>query len=187
MAAYSAALAALSPSEFEVLCAGVLSLLGVERVKVTPHGADEGIDFYGVVRGQGLPRLGFDGAVFELSQQVSIWLLGQAKHYSKSRVATPDLRQLVGSVELARSRVYSSSKPKYEDLRIRVCDPVLMLFFTTGTVTSAGWRLAETSGVVALDGEMVASFLAENEIGVEDGGYSDAAFYTWLQDRKRAA
>lgn len=183
MAEYSIALAALSPSEFEVLCAGVLSLLGAESVRVTPYSADDGIDFYGVVRRRRTPDRGLGGAVFDLSQQVSIWLLGQAKHYSRAHVGTPDLRHLVGSVELAKSGVSGSANRRYEDLKIRVCDPTLVLFFTTGTVTSAGWRVAESSGVVTLDGEMLASLLAENEIGVKDGRYSDTAFSAWIREQ----
>ena len=182
IAKYSSALAVLTPRDFEVLCGRLLSLLGVEHVTTTPYSADEGIDFYGLVGTEKL--IEHDPAFPKFVRQVSVWLLGQAKHYTKTNVATPDLRDLVGSVALARSRAFGSLGPKYEDLKIRVCDPVFFLFFTTGTLTAAAWRLAAKSGMIALDGGMIADFLAGREIGVVDGSYSDAKFTAWLSEER---
>ena len=179
---YGPALAALTPRDFEVLCGSVLSLLGAENVTITPHSRDEGIDFYGVMRAGELA--GQEGTLPSFTRQASIWLLGQAKRYIKTKVATPDIRDLVGAVELAKSRAFSSTRPKYKDLDVRVCDPVFFLFFTTGALTSAGWQLAQKSGVIALDGEMIADFLAGRGIGVVDGDYSDAAFRAWLREQR---
>lgn len=175
---YSSALADLTATEFEVLCRGVLSVLGVEDVYVTPRSADEGLDFYGVTTGERL--LAPSSTIGSFSKQVSVWLLGQAKHYSKASVTTSEIRNLVGSVTLAKAQAYGSVSPKYENLRIRVCDPVVCLFFTTGRLTSTSWRIATKSGVAALDGDMIAALLAENEIGVVDGHYSPTAFLSWL-------
>ena len=182
IADYSSALTALTPQDFEVLCGGILSLLGVENVTTTPYSADEGIDFYGVMHADKLLEHSRNFPKF--TRQVSIWLLGQAKHYTKTNVATPNLRDLVGSVELAKSQAFGSVAPKYKDLKIRVCDPVLFLFFTTGSLTANSWRLARKSGVIALDGEMIADFLAGYEIGVADGDYSNAKFTAWLQGQR---
>src|SRR5947208_5289584 len=43
---YLTALRELTPREFEMLCAGVLNLLGVREPVLTPYSADEGLDFY---------------------------------------------------------------------------------------------------------------------------------------------
>ena len=184
MAEYSSALSALTSREFEVLCTGLLSLLGVENVTTTPYSADEGIDFYGIMRAD---RFLAPNQVFTtFSRQMSIWLLGQAKHYTANKVATPDLRELVGSVELAKAQAFGSVAPKYEYLKIRLCDPVFFLFFTTGNLTAAAWRLATRSGVIALDGEMIAAFFSDHEIGIADGHYSDATFAAWLEAQRAA-
>lgn len=178
---YRSVLATLTPEDFEALCGGILALLGVENVTITPSSRDEGIDFYGHMRAEKLIR---QESVFpNFGRQVSMWLLGQAKHYTKAKVTTPDMRNLVGAVELAKSQAFSSLGSKYEDLRIRVCDPIFFLFFTTGRLTADSWRLAERSGIVALDGEMVADLLASREVGVVSGDYSDTDFRTWLREQ----
>lgn len=182
---YYQALRSLAPLEFEVLCKKMLGLLGVRGPQLTSYTADEGIDFYGrlslgdLVAGDVSPYF----PVFESAMEV--WLVGQAKHYSKNKVATPDIRDLVGATNLGRARVFGApDDTKYPDLKIRVCDPVFMLFFTTGEISSYGWTLVRRSGVVAMDGEMVAAFLADKGVGVTnqaDGKRFDPdVFRDWL-------
>ena len=62
-----------------------------------------------------------------------------------------------------------------------MCDPVFFLFFTTGLISAPSWRLAVKSGIVALDGEMVASFLADHDVGVDGGEFQQARFEDWLE------
>src|SRR5437764_355349 len=83
---------------------------------------DDGIDFYGRLRLESLllPEVRFPG----LQKQLTIWIVGQAKHYQAIQVATPDIRDLVGAVVLARGNAYGSGTNKYSDLAIRPCDPV---------------------------------------------------------------
>lgn len=180
LAKYLSALGALTPRDFEVLCKRTLSLLGIERVTVTGYSVDEGIDFYGVVRVEDF--VVHDRELPAFVRQTSPWLLGQAKHYTTKKAATSDLRALVGSITLAKAQAYGSVGEKYEELNIRACDPVFYLFFTTGTLSAPAWRLARGSGIVALDGEMIAKFLADQEIGVTNGTFSHVRFVAWLQN-----
>lgn len=59
-----------------------------------------------------------------------------------------------------------------------------MLFFTTGEISADGWDLCRKSGVVAMDGEMLASFLADKDIAIEDNGITKSfdadRFIDWL-------
>ncbi|GAI46185.1 unnamed protein product, partial [marine sediment metagenome] len=182
---YYEALRELSPHEFEVLCRNVLKILGARNVRLTKQTKDEGIDFYGRLSVADLIQPFSAFRPFE--SFLEIWLVGQAKHYRTVKVATPDLRELVGSVNLATARTFADLDPnKYADLQIRVADPVFMLFFTTGKISIDGWQLITKSGIVAMDGEMLAAFLADHNIAIadEDGAkrFSRDAFFEWLKE-----
>lgn len=176
---YKEALATLSSREFEAMCKGILQLLRVTNPTITPSTVDEGIDFYG--------RLELSYHIFPedwqpiLQQQLNVWLIGQAKHYQKSKVSTPDLRDLVGAVVLARGRAFSrNALSKFSDLHIKPCDPVFFIFFTTGSISRDGWQLLKRSGIVGMDGEMLAAFLADRGVGTEEGRFNLVAFKNWV-------
>ena len=143
---YLGALRSLSPVNFEGLSAGILQLMGVEAPTTTRRSGDQGIDFYGELQFPSLPPASEPG----IEAQLKIWMVGQAKHYRDARVSTFEIRELVGSVNLARGRAFGSSVDPLLDLTIRVCDPVFYLFFTTGEISQHSWRLIRRSGVVAL-------------------------------------
>jgi len=87
---------------------------------------------------------------------------------------------------LASARAFADlDTSKYPDLQIRVADPVFMLFFTTGKISIDGWQLIKKSGIVAMDGEMVAAFLADHNVAIiEEEGvrqFSKEAFFEWLK------
>jgi len=110
---------------------------------------------------------------------LSVWLVGQAKHYKETKVATPDIRELVGSVELARARAFA--KPaSLPNLEMRLCDPVFYLFFTTGKISRDGWALMKASGVVGMDGAMIAAFLADHDVGCSGGTFAASLFEAWV-------
>jgi hypothetical protein len=183
---YYETLQELSPHEFELLRREVLKLIGAKEVKLTKQTRDEGIDFYGRLSVADLikPSSVFRFRPFE--SFLEIWLIGQAKHYKSVKVATPDLRELVGSVELASARAFADlDLHKYPDLQIRVADPVFMLFFTTGRISIDGWQLIKKSGIVAMDGEMLAAFLADHDVAIihkeETRQFSKDAFFEWLK------
>lgn len=167
----------VSNTEFEVLCARVLSLWEVEQDFYTRASADQGIDFYGRVPfGQLLKQRAVSPGA---EKQMKIWLVGQAKNYSASQVSTKDIRELVGSVNLARSKAYAGTKDPLGKLQMRVCDPVFFLFFTTGTISRDAWDLLEKSGVVGMDGDQLAVFLADHGIGIAGGTFDKVAFRQW--------
>ncbi len=183
---YYETLQELSPREFELLCREVLKLIGARNVKLTKETRDEGIDFYGKLSVADVikPSSAFRFRPFE--SFLEIWLIGQAKHYRAVKVATPDLRELIGSVNLASARTFADLDPdKYPDLRIRVADPVFMLFFTTGRISIDGWQLVKKSGIVAMDGEILAAFLADHDVAIikEEGTkqFSRDTFFEWLK------
>ena len=175
----------LTPREFELLCTRVLTLIGARNVKLTKETRDEGIDFYGKLSIVDLvqPNSIFRFKPFE--SFLEVWLVGQAKHYYSTKVATPDLRELVGTVRLASARAFADLDPdKYPDLRIRVADPVFMLFFTTGRISIDGWELIKKSGIVAMDGEMLSTFLADHNVAIiyREGKnqFSKESLFAWL-------
>jgi hypothetical protein len=59
-----------------------------------------------------------------------------------------------------------------------------MLFFTTGQISTEGWQLCRNAGIVAMDGEMVAAFLADKQVGVTSEGETSEfrleLFAQWL-------
>lgn len=175
---YVAALGDLTPRQFEGLCVGVLSELGVEKAVLTQYSADEGIDFFGKLRLEKLmvpPH-----AVAGIERQLEVWLIGQAKHYKSGVVSTFEVRDLVGAVELAKGKAFGSGDLKYPELSIRACDPVFYVLMTTGRLSAATWRLLDRSGVTGMDGSMVAGFLAEHGTGMKDSKFDRASLMRWL-------
>ncbi|MXN64769.1 hypothetical protein GR183_07610 [Stappia sp. GBMRC 2046] len=168
----------LTPNEFEILSGRVLSLFNVEKGYVTRVSADQGIDFFGRVPfGELLkPSAITPGA----EKQLKIWMVGQSKHYQATQVSTKDIRELVGSVSLAKSKVYAGSKDPLSDLQMRTCDPVFFLFFTTGDISRDAMDLLSKSGVIAMNGEQLAMFLADHGVGLVENRFDARTFRSWL-------
>ena len=173
---YSNALRALSPREFECLCAGLLSILDVENLQVTRYVADRGIDFY--------CRLRLERHIFSTDhyptwkRQLNVWMVGQAKHYIDGTVSTAEISNLVGSVKLLSGA--TANRSRFPNLVMRSCDPIFLLFFTTGRLSSECWKLLDESGVVGMDGGMLAAFLADREVGCSTAGFDTNSFTAWI-------
>jgi len=168
----------LSPTEFEGLCGKVIHLLRVDEASVTRASADQGVDFYG--------RLPL-GSIIKPSEispgaekNLCAWIVGQAKHYQKTSVSTKDIRELVGSVELAKSKVFAGTADPLQGLDIRVCDPVVFLFITTGRFTRDSRDLLARSGVVSMDGIQLSVFLADHEAAQDNGELALDALQAWI-------
>lgn len=168
-------IAGLHPLDFERLCILVLQALGATDIFLTPRRADQGIDFFGKlpVRSQLADIAGYPPVL----DMLTVWLIGQAKQFSTSQVATFDLRELVGSIELARSKAYGLAGDRYPDLDLKVADPVIALFFTSGQVSREARILARRSGVLMVDGEALAHLLAHAQIGFDDDGNFDPVLF----------
>lgn len=175
---FEAFLKNLTWDQFEACCRGILAELGCSDPKLTSLSNDQGIDFFGRLSLR--ERLGNQSILPSLDSMLDVWMVGQAKHYQKTQVSTPDLRELVGSVQLARSKTYSDGGAALEGLDLRVCDPVFYLFFTTGTISRDGYKLLDASGMISMNGAQVAAFLADNDIGVLDGSFDEDGALAWL-------
>lgn len=154
-------LQSLTPRQFEGVCRGIIVAMGASSATLTRSSKDQGVDFFGRLSLQG--KLAQSYPLPAIDRRLEVWLVGQAKHYQNVKVATPDIRELVGSVQLARSRVSSDTGQALAGLNMRLCDPVFYLFFTTGSISRDGWTLIDRSGVIGMDGESLAAFLADSE------------------------
>lgn len=149
----------------------------MEEEFVSRRSADQGVDFFGRVPFGEIMKPSAIGSGAE--RQLKLWLVGQAKNYSASQVSTKDIRELVGSVNLARSKTYAGSIDPLSKLEMRTCDPVFFLFFTTGKLSKDAWSLLSKSGVVAMDGAQLAVFLADHGVGVVNGRFDEVEFRNW--------
>lgn len=161
---YRAYLEQVNDRLFEAICVGILDILGCTDPVITRKSGDQGIDFFGQLRLQG--RLGITFALPGPDRRFNAWLVGQAKRYRGS-ASTPDLRELVGSVDLARAKAFADDGRALQRLSIRLCDPVFYLFLTTGRLTTASLKLVEAAGMIALDGDSIAALLTDAGIGVD--------------------
>ena len=175
---YREAFSQIKADQFETLCGKIIELLKVETPVVTKASADQGIDFFGQVPYGQLMKPSAINAGAE--KQLKIWLVGQAKHYNSTQVSTSDIRELVGSVSLAKSKAYAGANDPLAGLQIRNCDPVFYLFFTTGKISRDAHDLLKKAGVVAMDGMQLAVFLADHDTAIVDGRFDYATFEAWM-------
>ncbi len=168
----------LTSGQVEQLCGNILHLLHVEKAFVSRRSADQGIDFFGRVPYGEILKPSFLDAGAE--KHIAVWVVGQAKHYPDTAIATGDIRQLVGSVELARAKVFVGNIDPLSDLTVRLCDPVIYLFVTTGRFSRDSLHLLSRSGVLAFDGLQIGQFLADHGVGIVGDAFDPVAFDNWL-------
>jgi Restriction endonuclease len=134
----------LSSYEFEALSAYVLKVAGCAHYWSTPESHDQGLDAFGYfpfferTTGEwfaGIPRVIF---------------LAQAKHFKSVKVGSKDIREFIGSYELAVHRIYSTVDERYADLDIPPFAPVALMFITTEEVPLTVKRLGIRAGVIVL-------------------------------------
>jgi hypothetical protein len=173
----------ISFSDFELFGKKVLEELGAGGATVTKHSNDQGIDFYGRFH---IGQLhGFPKNFFKLAHDVKLSILGQAKHYPTRSLGTSVVRELIGSISLAKTKTFSSDGLDiFKDLNIRPFSPVVALLLTTGKISSGAQCLADASGIIAKSGDQLANFLADRGVGMEqqDGRpvFNVAKFDAWL-------
>jgi len=136
--AFQDALHRLDPLEFERLSAVILKVLGCAEAFFTPQSHDQGVDAFGY---QEIVATTPYGTTHKLT-----WI-AQAKHYFASGPSTGDVRELVGSKELLVTKVFSTVKERYTDLRLRPYAPTAIALITTEEIPSTSRRLAERAGV----------------------------------------
>lgn len=134
----------LSSYEFETLSAYILKVAGCADYWSTPESHDQGLDAFGY--------FGFfqrtSGEWFAGIPRVT--LLAQAKHFKSVKVGSKDIREFIGSFELAVHKIYSTVDERYSDLNIPPFAPVGLLFITTEEVPLTVKRLGIRAGIVVL-------------------------------------
>lgn len=164
--------------DFELLSGKILDLLKVEKSVVSQRSSDQGVDFFGRMHLGEMLKSGFLHIGAE--KNLYVWLVGQAKHYPDSRVSTNEIRELVGSVELAKSKVFAGRQDPLEELHARFCDPVIYLFFTTGRFTRDSKELMARAGIISFTGLQIAQFLADRGVGLTGGLFDSVSFNRWV-------
>ncbi len=173
----------LTPDEFEQFGAALVKSFGATISEKTRQTGDQGIDFVGTARIGDLldkPR-----SIMKLVHEMQIDFIGQAKHYPKRTIQPSIVRELVGSLELARSRHFSSEKfALLEDLSLRSFSPVFALLITTGRLSAGAKTVAEKAGIIARSGDQLATYLADLGVGIdpESGEFSEDLFVSWISD-----
>lgn len=137
----------LSHSEFEGLSALVLEEAGCTFLRRTPESHDQGIDAFGY-----MGILGADTDL-HLINTPRITFLAQAKHYSKCKIGSKDVREFVGTYTLALHKIYSTVDNRYEELDFAPLSPVCLIFVTSEEIPSTVKRMAERSGMIALSSD----------------------------------
>lgn len=168
----------LSFREFEHFGAKVLKVLGASTSYVTPQSNDQGIDFYGTIS-LGQYAQG-PAPFFKLAHDVSLRFAGQAKHYPNIAVGPAVVRELIGSIALARYRVFTRGPEMFENLSLLPMNPLLCMIFTTGRFTKGAMEIAEKAGVIVRSGEQLAVFLADCGVGYVEGVFNPDTFHEWL-------
>lgn len=154
----------LTFSQFEKFGSALLRELGAQSVHVTGHSNDQGIDFFGILNLGALQN--FPAPFFRLTHDVELRFAGQAKHYPTGSVGTATVRELIGSLSLARSGTFSSTTDAFKALALKPFNPVLPVLITTGTLTSGATRLSSEAGIVARGGAQLSAFLADKGVGM---------------------
>ncbi|MBD8467058.1 restriction endonuclease [Plantibacter sp. CFBP 8798] len=161
------ALINLDDVQFEHACTAILRLMGSLNPQTSPRRDDGGIDFYG--------RLELVGRLDNLSpyggidHRVGLWLVGQAKHYPTRPIQTAHIRELVGSVELART---GGAIHIWQGMNLRPFDATVMLLFTTGNFSSGAHRLLNKTGIIAMSGIQLSTFLADAGVGINQATFT---------------
>ena len=144
----------LSASEFESLSARVLAALGCAEVWVTPLSHDQGLDAFGYAPAfpQNVPA--------EINAQCRLVYLAQAKHYKRQAIGSRDIREFVGSVQLATHKIFSTEDQKYEDLTIKPLGPSILVFVTTEELPRTVKAMGRNAGIVVLAAQDLAILLS---------------------------
>jgi len=141
---FQKALLRLTDSEFERLSGRILQLVGCTSAWVTPKSHDQGLDAFGCYNLFNLPRIP------SLSNVFDSWILIQAKHYNKEMVCSSEIREFIGSVELARAHAFAVKGDKYPDLDVKLLTAITYIVVTSGEVKRTVHILADKIGLILL-------------------------------------
>lgn len=141
-AVFQQALLCLTDSEFERLSGRILYFAGCTNAWATPISHDQGIDAFGYFSLFDLPRISREPHKFW------VWIIVQAKHYSKEKVCSSDIRDLFGSGKLAMYGIYATEGRKYQQLQLKPISPIAFVLVTSGEVKRTARLIAEKAGIM---------------------------------------
>ena len=134
----------LDYSEFELACIVLMRKFLGSSLKTDYNKAsrDDGIDFYGKYDAKDESESNF----FD----ITAWYIGQAKFYNTNSIKTNLLRELIGTVELAKLRIWSI-EGNYKDIDIKHSDHVIPVFITSSRFSLDSYKIAEKYNIKLLD------------------------------------
>lgn len=133
----------LNYSDFELACIVLMKkFLGSTIVSENKGSRDDGIDFYGKYNAIDESESNF----FD----IPAWYIGQAKYYEKNPIKTNLLRELIGTVELAKLRMWSI-EGRYKDIDIKHSDQVIPVFITSSRFSYDSQVIANKYMIKLLD------------------------------------
>lgn len=171
----------LSGRQFEAVCRGVLDLIGCSDPVLTPRANDQGIDFFGQISMKG--RLNMKYEQVAIDRSMAVWIVGQAKQVA-GKVSTPEVRDLIGAVELARHHISADQERALSGLGMRPFDAVWRIFVTTGEFSRDARNLINDAGLLGYDGLQIATLLADHEVA--DPTCDTGVFHQWLDEQLAA-
>lgn len=157
----------LDGRQFEFVCREVLRFLDCSSPYVTKSSGDGGIDFIGrlSLTHKTNNRFPFGGP----HERLSVWLVGQAKRYSDP-IGPSDIRELIGSVELLRSKLVGREMIQFQ---VSPFDAIVQIFLTTAEFTSGSRDLLSKTGVFSMSGAQLSTFLCDRSFAIGADGAFD--------------
>ena len=136
----------LSSSDFEILGAILLKkLLGSLMIEEKKVSRDDGIDFYGQFKSDGMAKEYTDFF------QTDVWYIGQVKQYKQENsISTKYIRELIGTIELAKKGIWSN-KIGYNNLNIEHYEGVIPIFLTSSRYSNDTISIAKKFNIKLLD------------------------------------
>jgi len=135
---------------FEICCSiffeKILSSLTVEH---RAKSRDGGIDFYGNFTSQSCL---LDDKIMTNFLDVNSWYIGQAKYYKfENGISTSYLRELIGTVELAKRNIWATKKGHNHFASIQHYHHIVPIFLTNSYFTRDSYNIAEEFNIKLFD------------------------------------
>jgi hypothetical protein len=81
---------------------------------------------------------------------ITAWYIGQAKYYEANSIKTNLLRELIGTVELAKLKIWSIDG-SYSNIEIKHSDYVVPVFITSSRFSLDSYKIADKFNIKLLD------------------------------------
>lgn len=143
---FQKALMLLTDIEFQRLSARILDFVGCKITFLTPLSHDQGLDGFGVK-----PLLSYE-VTSSFKNSLDVWILIQAKHYEKHSISSKEIRELVGSSDLAIHKIFATESERYPSLDLKPFAPIALIVTTSSEVKRTVSTLAKKTGIILITG-----------------------------------